>query len=52
VSNVGQDIIAIFIKFMRWGHFDLMGVVCGTQTGGFEVSAVLSITEVLRMVGE
>ena len=44
MSSVGQEVIQNFIK--------IYGGVCGTQTGGFEVSAVLSITEVLRIGGE
>jgi hypothetical protein len=53
VSTVGHKVIQNFIKIyggMRDYHKG--GGVCGTQTGGFEVSAVLSITEVLRIGGE
>jgi hypothetical protein len=46
-------VICNFYKIL-WGRRDFIegGGVCGTQIGGFEVSAVLSITEVVRMVGE
>jgi hypothetical protein len=53
LSSVGQRVILNFLKIYG-GRCDYHegGDVCGTQTGGFEVSAVLSITEVLRTGGE